>query len=105
MHPDARHLALRDGCPRSLGIVSLCAGLSDACLHHSVAGSGHMFRPRYINRQAFVGTPLRRRSGFVHAVPSTSVFVFTYLHTRYGDSGAVCGFADNLWKICWFVGA
>jgi hypothetical protein len=104
VHPDSRHHALRDRCSRSIGVISLFAGLSDACLHHSVGGRGHLFRSRHPDRQVRVGAPLRWRSGSIYAVPSDSVVRCAHLHTQHGDSGAVCGFADNLWKICWSVG-
>ena len=105
VHPDARHHALRDRYPRSIGVVPVFAGLSDACLHHRVAGSGHIFRSRRLNPQVRVGSPLRWRSGLIYAVPSDSLYRPTYIHTRHGDSGSVCGFADNLSKICWPVGS
>jgi hypothetical protein len=59
VHPDSRHHALSDPCPRSIGVISPCNGLSDACLHHSVAGSGHLLRSRPSDLQVRVGSPLR----------------------------------------------
>jgi hypothetical protein len=104
VHSDADHHALRDRCLRSIGFIWIFNGLSDACLHHSVAGSSNLFRSRPPDRQVWVGSPLRWRSGFIYAVPSDSVFLRTHVHTRHGDSGAVCGFASDLWKFCCSVG-
>jgi hypothetical protein len=59
VHPDSRHHALRDRCSCSIGVISLFNGLSDACLHRSVAGSGNLFRSHPPDRQVRVGSPLR----------------------------------------------
>src|SRR5581483_9794208 len=96
------HCDCHAGCGR---VIPFSAGFQDGSVHHCIGGDDCACRAQPPQWQALVDAALPRSSRCICSLSSDAVLAFSYLHPRYGDTGALCRFAHTLWKICWYVGA
>ena len=99
MRLEAAHYTDRDGNPRSHRVVSAFRRPEDADFDHRVGGSRCACGSEPLHRQDRDGSALSGGSGRIHPIPKQSLLSRTRFHTRPGDFGALCGFANDVQKI------